>query len=391
MAKMNSFVRDDVLPSWWANSIQEHIAGLVANLRLTLLNATTVRATAVSTDSADVQASIGVDGLWRRVSANVDRAHPGGAAGKYDVFVTAKNNSIGSVPLPGTDNTDYAFALAIVATGGTPAIVPGTVDVFRKVGECWWDGAAITRLEPWTGDRRPASDTVVAGTPLASVTPLTVLGQGGQTTLIQAGLNTTGDDRFVLSGAGQARLPVQGSAGGLLLGGDVAVYRDAADVLRTPDSVRVDGGIGIGAAAPAAGRLSLAGQIALTRALDADAGIDLLVGVGAVPRLRIRADGKLEFSDGTNPADVTVERSGTTGLVINNANVSGTLRHTGATVGLFNTTPTGRSGSWGAAIATNFTGATSRKSLGAGYTMDHMRDVIATLVDALRSIGVIGP
>lgn len=46
-----------------------------------------------------------------------------------------------------------------------------------------------------------------------------------------------------ISDAGQLALTVTGSAGGILIGGDAQWYRSAADVMRTPDSVTVDGNL----------------------------------------------------------------------------------------------------------------------------------------------------
>ncbi len=47
----------------------------------------------------------------------------------------------------------------------------------------------------------------------------------------------------VLNAAGLLHLPVTGSSAGLQIGGDVNLYRSAADVLRTPDSLTVDGAL----------------------------------------------------------------------------------------------------------------------------------------------------
>jgi hypothetical protein len=44
---------------------------------------------------------------------------------------------------------------------------------------------------------------------------------------------------------------------------------------------------------------------------------------------------------------------------------------------------------WGAVLASNFTGAVSRKSLTAAYTMNELRDVVATIVDELRTYGLL--
>lgn len=55
------------------------------------------------------------------------------------------------------------------------------------------------------------------------------------------GDTNTGTLIMQLSEAGQLSLPISGAAAGLLLGGDVLLYRAAANVLQTPDSVRIQG------------------------------------------------------------------------------------------------------------------------------------------------------
>lgn len=50
----------------------------------------------------------------------------------------------------------------------------------------------------------------------------------------------------------QLDLTVAGSGGGVLIGGDALLYRSAADVLRTPDSLTVDVGLNVGSASGAA-------------------------------------------------------------------------------------------------------------------------------------------
>lgn len=139
MPKMRDFVRGDPAPTWWAEQIEEHIGLVTTNFKLTRLDATHIRVPA-GTDNDQV--GIGIEGKWRYVTANVDRAHPGGAAATFDIFVTAADNDIVGTPLPNTDNTVYAFELRIVAHNTTP----GGVDIFRKVGELVWDGAAIEAI-----------------------------------------------------------------------------------------------------------------------------------------------------------------------------------------------------------------------------------------------------
>lgn len=142
IARQEEFVRDEILPSWFVNRLQDRVAAL-SSCRLDLMNATTVRVAAATGAGAAV---LNIGANWRFNEAAVTRAHPGGAAGTYLVFVTAKAQDIRNAPAPGSDFTDYSFALAIVANGATPTIVPGTVDVYRRVGSLIWNGTAITGL-----------------------------------------------------------------------------------------------------------------------------------------------------------------------------------------------------------------------------------------------------
>lgn len=137
------FVRDEVFPSYFANALQAFLSSAAFGLRLRRVNATTVEV--VAGPSEDI-AAVAIDGNMRHREATVQRAHPGGGAGTYPVFLVAKEDDIRSVPAPFSDFTDYSFDLRIEPPAGTPAIVPGTVDVFRKLGEIVWDGAAITAI-----------------------------------------------------------------------------------------------------------------------------------------------------------------------------------------------------------------------------------------------------
>ncbi|KKN09149.1 hypothetical protein LCGC14_1049470, partial [marine sediment metagenome] len=56
--------------------------------------------------------------------------------------------------------------------------------------------------------------------------------------------------RVTFNTSGQLALPITGSGAGILLGGDAQLYRSAANILRTPDSLIVDGNVGIGTASP---------------------------------------------------------------------------------------------------------------------------------------------
>lgn len=80
-----------------------------------------------------------VEGRLRWIERAISVAHPGGASGSYDVWVTATANDIDVTPLPNTDNTDYSFGLAISRT-------EPLTDLAESIAIVEWDGSAITRL-----------------------------------------------------------------------------------------------------------------------------------------------------------------------------------------------------------------------------------------------------
>lgn len=153
MEQNKTFVPLDPLPSFFVNALGRFLSTYAENFEIIRLNATTIRAIAGANTAA---ATIGIQGRWRYIEANVDRAHPGGAAGTYKIFVTAHDNSFaGSV-----DSTNYAFDLAITS-GANPA----GVDLFRQVGTLIWDGTAITAInQDVDGVREHAASHLAAGT-----------------------------------------------------------------------------------------------------------------------------------------------------------------------------------------------------------------------------------
>lgn len=64
--------------------------------------------------------------------------------------------------------------------------------------------------------------------------------------VLSDGLINFGSSGSYTDSTGQFALSTSGSGAGLLLGGDALLYRSAADVLRTPDSLLIDSRVGIG-------------------------------------------------------------------------------------------------------------------------------------------------
>lgn len=139
MTKHRDLAYQDPLPESLLDALEEFLGSDLHNFRLDLSNSTTLRL-AAGTDND--QAAVAVNGRWRWRTTTITVAHPVGAAGQYDIFVTAADNSFTpGGPSGEIDNTDYSFGLTILAQGNTP----GTT-LYRKVGETTWDGAAISAI-----------------------------------------------------------------------------------------------------------------------------------------------------------------------------------------------------------------------------------------------------
>lgn len=106
----------------------------------------------------------------------------------------------------------------------------------------------------------------------AIVTPWTPGLLGGGVAIDAGGLQVDASNNsgaiFRLKGsAGGTRDTVELGANGLLIGGDTALYSDTANVLRTPDAFRVEGGLQLGTstAAPSSNAIALGADAVLQR------------------------------------------------------------------------------------------------------------------------------
>lgn len=137
----NPFVKNDLLPSWWANAIQKFLSTDAPSFQVTKLDATHIQVTAAAAEGAAI---IAIAGKWRWIEATITRAHPGGASATWDIYVVAAANKIAG---GGIDETNYAYELRILESGKTPTLEAGVVDIFRKVGSLEWSGTEITRVD----------------------------------------------------------------------------------------------------------------------------------------------------------------------------------------------------------------------------------------------------
>jgi hypothetical protein len=328
MAKHHQFARNDVFPSWWPNAIAEQVGVLVENFELRKATDTTIEVPAAASDDLVV---VGIDGKWRFRSTTVSRAHPGGASGVYPIFVVAAENVIVGTPLPFTDNTNYAFDLRIEAPGGTPAIVPGTVDFFRKVGEAVWDGTKITRVRQLVG--QVSTRPVDAAARRADETPIRATAFAGQTADVASLVDSNGNVLLQVGPTGSLRA-------------DRPVGQDLI--------------------------------LASRQFGDAFARVEL-------------KHGSIAFGPGSTAPDVTVDRTGVGLLRVQGGlEIDGTLDHDGANVGLFGVAPVGRRTGWGSFTHSDGTAAVARRTLASNYTMDQMLDVVRTIVEDLKTLGPFG-
>jgi hypothetical protein len=140
MSVLHEFKREERLPSYFVNRIQDFLSAAHTDLRVTLKSPTEVEVVPVEPYGI---AAIDLEGRWRFRTTAVSRVHPGGAAGTYIVWAVGTDQNVTESPKPFTDETDYDFDLRITS-GADPS--GAGVEVFEKVAELDWNGAAITTL-----------------------------------------------------------------------------------------------------------------------------------------------------------------------------------------------------------------------------------------------------
>jgi hypothetical protein len=140
MSVLHEFKREERLPSYFVNRIQDFLSAAHTDLRVTLKSPTEVEVVPVEPYGI---AAIDLEGRWRFRTTAVSRAHPGGAAGTYMVWAVGTDQDVTESPKPFTDETDYEFDLRMTS-GADPSGVG--VEIFEKIAELDWNGAAITAL-----------------------------------------------------------------------------------------------------------------------------------------------------------------------------------------------------------------------------------------------------
>lgn len=177
-------------------------------------------------------------------------------AGPYDITLGWATPSA-SVAIGGTVTSGTAGSLLFVGTG--PVLAQDNANLY-------WDdtnntfGVGTTRTGAISGTNPSFR---VKGTGTTSSTSAFEV-QGSTSVVLffvrDDGLISLGTKGSYTESTGRMALTTTGSGGGVMIGGDALLYRDTADVLRTPDSVVVDATlqalrVGCGAAASATSAL----------------------------------------------------------------------------------------------------------------------------------------
>jgi len=238
------------------DAIQEVLGASVPSLKITVQNSTTLQATAGSGNS---QAAVAIEGRYRFRTTATTAALPGGLTnGVGDVYVTGSDNDFTGVVGDPDSPTDYNFYLSIVASGGDP----GTA-IKRQIGYVDVVSSAITAFRPIVGWRHNSTYPLLATSDHASQVALTARGAASQTAdlfrveestgtaalrvdsdgdiLATQGVTISSTEGLVISANGgkdTINLSDTTADVGITIGGDVTLYRSAANVLKTDDSLQ---------------------------------------------------------------------------------------------------------------------------------------------------------
>lgn len=169
MSTYRTFAPHDQFPADFPNALGQILSSLAFNFRVNIKpGAPTILQVVAGTDLQRV--AIAVQGRWRYVDAEIERASPGGTAQTFDVYVTAADNSFAISGDHEVDSTDYSFGLAIVTAGTTPSAVA----LYSKVAAATWNGTQFAQVTPaipaWTppdvdpGDFKFSAQTADHGT-----------------------------------------------------------------------------------------------------------------------------------------------------------------------------------------------------------------------------------
>lgn len=305
----------DVVHEGFFDPIQELLGASLPSLRIEVATASTLTiAAGVGNEqvTAALTNSTGTLAGFRWITSTINASLPGGLTnGTGSVYITASDNDFsGSV---GSEDaaTNYAFAMEIRASG-TPS-----TDLWRKVGEVDVSGGSIIAFRAMGGPR-PTSEFGLAATPDAASQPgLLVTGLSGQTGKLIEAKNSSGTSVYSVSNSGSTTqsggittssadgVTISGSGGkdtlnlsntdantGITIGGDVEIYRAAANAIQTDDSVTI------------------------RRTSGSDTTLATKVTTDSQDRVAITAGGAVQIGSGSASPDVRLSRSGSSTVLI---------------------------------------------------------------------------
>lgn len=233
MGKRVDFVNNSsVITEDWLDDIQELLSRHIDGVYLERVNNTQIRA-AIDQQGSLVTDAVSGANKWRYVTSAPSVTVSGASGDRYIFAVGGADSNV----LDPATNSNKSFTLEAASTS-TPA---GTNT--RLLGTCSWSGSAVSNIRFLAGQQPPADlvNAFVIRPIDAGGVPVSIRGVASQTAnLLAVGSSAAEADRFAVSAAGQASLPVTGSTGGLVIGGDANLYRSAADTLRTDDSLIVN-------------------------------------------------------------------------------------------------------------------------------------------------------
>ena len=222
--------------------------------------------------------------------------------------------------------------LRIEPPASTPAVVSGTSDIYRLVGEVVWDGTKITRVRQLVGlvSTRPLEPTARR----IDEVPLRVKGIGGQAS-----------DFFRVedsAGAALVRVDLNGTLSGQQFVSEPPVSGTGAFHARRPGDSQY--------------------------------------------RFVALDNGQLEWGSGSATRDILLYRSAAATLAIDGSlRIGGALDHEGTTVGFYGITPVVRSASY------SVSNVTADRTYNANVSsVDELADVLGTLIADLKATGIIG-
>lgn len=148
MSKHRALTYGSPVPQSFLDAMQEFIGTMASPNLVLMMVPGSANQVQIVAGAASAQVGLGIDGIWRYISATVQTTITGAAA-TYDIFATTGNNAFAvnpTPPPPETDSTSYAFALTALVQGSTP----GTAH-YRKLGEAIFDGTRVLSLRQTLG------------------------------------------------------------------------------------------------------------------------------------------------------------------------------------------------------------------------------------------------